>query len=109
MGSITAVTDDTFQHEVIQSPLLTVTDLWAEWCGPCKRISPLLEEIATEYSGQIKITKLDVDENPRIPEQYGVQGIPTLLVFHGGQLVDSIVGFMPKDRLLQKILPHLGN
>jgi len=108
MSTTIEVTDASFQTEVLASPVLTITDLWAEWCGPCKRIAPLLEEIATDFAGQIKITKLDVDANPGVPGQYGVMGIPTLLVFNGGMLVETIVGFMPKDRLLGKILPHLS-
>ena len=107
MGATIAVTDSSFQSEVLASPVLTVMDLWANWCGPCKRLGPVLEEIATEYTGKIKITKLDVDANPDVPTQYGVQGIPTLLVFHSGQLVETIVGFQPKERLLGKILPLL--
>jgi thioredoxin 1 len=107
MSTTVEVTDASFGTEVLASPVLTVTDLWAEWCGPCKRIGPILDEIATEYAGQIKIAKLDVDANPGVPSQYGVMGIPTLLVFNGGKLVETIVGFMPKDRLLGKLLPHL--
>ncbi len=102
------VTDATFQTEVLESEVLTVTDLWAEWCGPCKRLSPILDEIATEYPAQIKIAKLDVDSNPNIPTQFGVMGIPTLLVFKKGQLLETIVGFLPKERLLNKLLPHLN-
>ena len=103
------ITDASFKTEVLESPTLAVTDLWAEWCGPCKRMAPVLDEIASEYAGQIKVTKLDVDANPNIPGQYGVMGIPTLLVFKSGQLVETIVGFLPKDRLLAKLLPHLGD
>lgn len=108
MGSATVhVTDATFEAEVLRSPVLTVTDFWAEWCMPCKRIAPLLDQIATEYAGQIKIAKMDVDTNPNTPMSFGITGIPTLLVFKGGQLVDTIVGFLPKDKLLEKITPHL--
>lgn len=109
MGSATVhVTDATFEAEVLQSPILTVTDFWAEWCMPCKRIAPLLDQIATDYADQIKIAKLDVDANPDTPGRFGITGIPTLLVFKGGALVETIVGFMPKDKLLEKILPHLN-
>jgi thioredoxin 1 len=108
MSTHVNVTDATFQNEVLESEVLTVTDLWAEWCGPCKRLAPILEEIATEYPTQIKIAKLDVDENPNIPTQFGVMGIPTLLVFKNGQLLETIVGFLPKERLLNKLLPHLN-
>jgi thioredoxin 1 len=108
MSTHVNVTDATFQTEVLESEVLTVTDLWAEWCGPCKRLAPILDEIATEYPTQIKIAKLDVDENPNIPTQFGVMGIPTLLVFKKGQLLETIVGFLPKERLLNKLLPHLN-
>lgn len=101
------VTDATFEGEVLKSPLLTVTDFWAEWCMPCKRIAPLLEQIATEYAGKIKVAKVDVDANPNTPGMFGITGIPTLLVFKGGVLVETIVGFLPKDKLLAKLLPHL--
>jgi thioredoxin 1 len=102
------VTDDTFQAEVLESSVLTVTDLWAEWCGPCKRLAPILDEIAIEYAGQIRVVKLDVDSNPNVPSQYGVMGIPTLLVHKDGQLLETIVGFQPKERLLPKLLKHLN-
>jgi thioredoxin 1 len=102
------ITDGTFEAEVLRAPILTVLDLWAEWCVPCKRIAPILEEIATEYQGKIKVVKLDVDANPRTPGLYNVTGIPTLLVFKGGKLVETVVGFMPKDKVLAKLLPHLN-
>ncbi len=105
---IMEVTDDTFQAEVVESTVLTITDLWAEWCGPCKRLSPILDEIAAEYGDRVKVVKLDVDSNPNIPTQYGVMGIPTLLVFKGGELVETIVGFQPKERLLSKLRPHMN-
>ncbi len=108
MDNHVEVTDATFQAEVLQSPVLTVTDLWAEWCGPCKRLAPILDEIAAAYPDKIRIAKLDVDSNPDVPAQYGVMSIPTLLVFKGGALVESIVGFQPKERLLTKLLPHLN-
>jgi thioredoxin 1 len=108
MNAAIHITDAEFEAEVLRAPILTVTDLWTEWCAPCKRLSPVLEQIAAEYAGQIKVTKMDVDANPLTPAQYDVQGLPTLLVFKDGQLVDTIVGFWPKDRLLDKLLPHLA-
>ena len=108
MGAAIEITDATFEADVLRSPTLTILDLWAEWCMPCKRIAPILEEIATEYQGKIKVTKLDVDANPRTPGMFNVTGIPTLLVFKGGKLVETLVGFMPKDKLLTKLLPHLN-
>ncbi len=108
MGMHVDVTDDTFQTEVLDSQVLTVTDLWAEWCGPCKRLAPILDEISSQYPDKIKIAKVDVDSNPNIPTQFGVMGIPTLLVFKDGKLVETIVGYLPKERLLAKLLPHLN-
>jgi len=108
METTIRITDATFEAEVLRSPILTVTDFWAEWCMPCKRIAPILEEIVTEHEGQIKLAKMDVDENPTTPGRYNITGIPTLLVFKDGELVETIVGFMPKDKLVQKILPHLN-
>jgi thioredoxin 1 len=108
MEAVVEITDATFETEVLRSPGLTIVDLWAEWCMPCKNLAPILDQIATEYRDKIKVTKLDVDANPGIPGQYGVTGIPTLLVFEGGRLVQTIVGFMPKDRLLGKLLPLLN-
>ena len=101
------VTDDSFEQDVIQSDLPTVVDFWAVWCAPCKRIAPLLDEMAAEYEGQLKVAKLNVDENYDTAGKYGVMSIPTLLVFKGGQPVERIVGFMPKDHLMGKIKPHL--
>ncbi len=108
MGMHVDVTDDTFETEVLDSRVLTVTDLWAEWCGPCKRLAPILDEISSEYPDRIKIAKLDVDSNPNTPMQFGVMGIPTLLVFKDGKLLETIVGYLPKERLLAKLLPHLN-
>jgi thioredoxin 1 len=101
------VTDDSFEQDVIQSDLPTVVDFWAEWCMPCIRIAPILEDIAAEYDGQLKIAKLDVDNNPISAGTYGVMSIPTLLVFKEGKPVERIVGAMPKERLMDKIKPHI--
>ncbi len=108
MDTTIAITDANFRSEVLDSPGVTIIDLWAEWCGPCKRLAPIIEEIGSEYAGQIKVTKLDVDAYPSVPGQYQVMGIPTVLVFKAGQLVDTIVGFMPKEKMLKRILPHLA-
>jgi thioredoxin 1 len=102
------VTDDTFEDVVLMADLPTVVDFWAVWCGPCKMIAPVLEEIAAEYDGQLQVAKLDVDHNNQSAMQYGVMSIPTLIVFKGGQPVERIVGFMPKAKLLTKITPHLS-
>jgi len=108
MGTAAHITDATFEAEVLRSPIPTILDLWAEWCIPCKRVAPILEEIAAEYQGKIRVTKLDVDANPRTPGIYNVTGIPTLLVFKSGVLVDTIVGFLSKDKLVAKLSPHLS-
>jgi thioredoxin 1 len=101
------VTDDSFEQEVVQSDLPTVVDFWAVWCAPCKRIAPILEEMAAEYDGQLKVAKMDVDENYATAGKYSVMSIPTLLVFKDGQPVERLVGYMPKDHLMDKIKPHL--
>ena len=101
------VTDKTFEEVVLNAELPTVVDFWAVWCGPCKMIAPLLEEIAQEYEGQLQVTKLDVDTNNNTAYHFGVMGIPTLLLFKDGEEVERIVGFMPKDKLLSKLTPHL--
>jgi len=103
------VTDDTFEEEVLKSSLPVITDFWAEWCGPCHAIAPMVQEIAQEHDGQLKVTKLNVDENPETPTKYGIRGIPTLIVFKGGHPVETLVGWMPKEQLLRKITPHLDN
>jgi thioredoxin len=101
------VTDDTFESVVMKAELPTVVDFWAVWCGPCKMIAPILEQIAQEHDGEIQVTKLDVDHNSASAMKYGVMSIPTLIVFKHGQAVERLVGFMPKEKLWAKIKPHL--
>ena len=93
------VNDKNFTAEVLQSDIPVLVDFWATWCGPCRAISPIVEDLAKEFSGRVKITKLNVDENPSTPSQYGVRGIPALILFKEGKVLDQIVGSVPKARL----------
>jgi thioredoxin 1 len=97
------VTDGKFNEEVLQSDLPVLVDFWAPWCSPCLFIAPAVEELAKEYSGRIKVGKMNVDENPQTPSSYGIRGIPTLILFKGGKAVNQIVGAVPKTRLKSMI------
>jgi len=107
MPKASVVTDATFDAEVLRADLPVLVDFWAIWCGPCKMIAPIVEEIAGEYDGKLKVMKLDVDENQTAAMNFGVMYIPTLILFKNGEAVERITGYMPKDRLLPKLLPHL--
>jgi thioredoxin 1 len=97
--NIVYLTDDSFQNEVLESPEPVLVDYWAEWCGPCKMIAPILTEIATEYQGKIKVAKLNIDENPQTPPKYGIRGIPTLMLFKDGNVEATKVGALSKSQL----------
>jgi thioredoxin 1 len=100
--------DSNFDEEVLNSDTPVLVDFWAEWCGPCRMIGPIVEELSTEYQGKVKIGKMNVDNNPNIPMKYGIRSIPTLLVFKGGELVDKIVGAVPKTNIVSKLENQLG-
>jgi thioredoxin 1 len=104
---IHTITDGTFQEEVLNSDKPVLVDFWADWCGPCRMIAPHVDAIATEYNTSLKVGKVDVDDNPAIPGRYHISGIPTLMLFKNGEVVERITGALPKDRIVAKILPHL--
>lgn len=93
------VTDDSFKNEVLDSATPTLVDFWAEWCGPCKMIAPILEDVAVAYAGKLKIVKINIDDNPKTPGEFGIRGIPTLLLFKGGNLEGQKVGAVSKSQL----------
>ncbi len=107
MSTAAAVTDQTFESEVLKSNVPVLVDFWAAWCGPCRAIAPVVEEIATEYAGKMKVVKLDTDESGETAQRYQVMSIPTLLLFKGGQPVERVIGAMPKAALLSRIQQHL--
>ncbi|MBM4417596.1 MAG: thioredoxin [Chloroflexi bacterium] len=107
-GAAVAVTDTTFQKEVLSSSQPVLVDFWAAWCGPCKAVAPIVEEIARETQGKLKVAKIDVDENPNMPQQFGVMSLPTLIVFKGGRAVERLIGYQPKARMMQAINPYLA-
>jgi thioredoxin 1 len=106
-GNVFEITDDTFEGTVLTSDTPTVVDFWAEWCGPCKMIAPILEELATENVGKFSVGKLNVDDNRATAMKYGIRSIPTLLVFKDGEVAEQIVGALSKDVLKSKILAAL--
>ncbi len=103
MADILEVTDDNFEAEVLKADLPVLIDFWAPWCGPCKTIAPVVEELASTYKGQLKVVKMNVDDNPRTPSQYGVRGIPNLVLFKGGKVQEQVVGAVPKAQLAQAV------
>jgi thioredoxin 1 len=101
------ITDSNFQQEVLNSDKPVLLDFWAVWCGPCKNIAPVVEEIAREYEGKLKVGKVDVDTNPEVSMKFGVRSIPTLMVFKGGMVVEQVIGAVHKRNLLDRLTPHL--
>jgi thioredoxin 1 len=102
-GNVDEISDNDFDQKVLKSDVPVVVDFWAPWCGPCKSIAPILEELAVTYKGKIKIVKVNVDENPKSPSQFNVRGIPNLVFFKGGKVVDQVVGAVPKEQLVAAI------
>ncbi len=108
MGAKTiAVSGEEFQSEVLDSNTPVLVDFWAEWCGPCKMIAPIVDEIATEYEGKLRVAKVDADENQEILMNYGIMSIPTLILFKGGDAVERITGFKPKGKIVSKLASHI--
>lgn len=103
MSKPVKVTDGNFNTEVLSADKRVLVDFWAEWCGPCRMVAPVVEDIAAEYGEQIKVAKLNVDENQSTASRYGIMSIPTMLVMEDGKVVDKLVGYMPKDKLVSKL------
>ena len=107
MSNVGDVTDATFEAEVLKASLPVLVDFWAPWCGPCRAVAPVVEEIATEYNGKLKVLKLNTDENPKTAQSYRISGIPSLMVFKNGQPVEQVVGAVPKSTLSSAISKHV--
>jgi len=106
--NVGAVTDSSFDSDIMNSSELAVVDFWAEWCGPCRLLGPTIEQVADEYAGKIKVFKMNVDENPNTPTKFHIRGIPTVIFFKGGQVVDQLVGNHPKETITQTVQKHLS-
>jgi thioredoxin 1 len=105
--NILTVTDNSFQADVLDSDVPVLVDFWAEWCGPCRMVAPIVEEIANENVGRFKVAKVDVDKNPDTPRMFGIMGIPTLILFKEGKAAERIVGFVPKAQLWKRLEAHV--
>lgn len=107
MSNVSDVTDVTFETEVLKSPIPVLVDFWAPWCGPCRAVAPVVDEIANEYKGRLKVLKLNTDENPKTAQSYRISGIPSLMVFKNGQPVEQVVGAVPKSTLSLAVEKHV--
>ena len=107
MGQPLHVNDDNFKQEVLESDIPVVIDFWAPWCGPCRMIAPIIEEMATDYNGKAKMCKVDVDTSQQTAMQYGIRSIPTVLIFKNGEVVESIIGAVPKHRIVESLEKHI--
>ncbi len=105
--TIFEVTDANFEQAVLKSDQPVLVDFWAAWCGPCRALAPIVDELANSYTGKVKVGKMDVDRNTATPQRYGIRGIPTLLVFKGGQVADQIVGYVPKETIEKALQKHI--
>ena len=102
------INDNSFKEEVIDSDRLTIVDFWAPWCGPCRKLGPVLDEVVSEYSEKIKVVKLNTDENLKTAKEFSISGLPTLLIFKNGQPVERLVGLLPKSSIISNIEKHIG-
>ncbi len=107
MSATASVTDTSFKEEVLESDIPVLVDFWAPWCGPCRMVAPVVDEIADQYKDKVKVVKLNTDENPNVASQYGIRSIPTIMIFKGGQRVDMVVGAVPKTTLANTLEKYL--
>jgi thioredoxin 1 len=102
-----AVTDESFKHDVLEAPGPVLVDFWAEWCGPCRMVAPILDEIAAEFAGKLTVAKVNIDDNPMTPTEYDVRGIPTMILFKDGKVVDRKIGAMPRGQMRDWVAGHI--